>query len=88
MSSLTGNHLKHLLHLLKENFKNLLFDFLMTGRSFEILFYLSSCSLSERWKLWRICSNILRGIESDLTFTEVSGAALIMFYGLEAYGTQ
>ena len=45
MSSLTGNHTMDLLYLLKENFKNLLFDLLIIGRSFENLSYLSSCSL-------------------------------------------
>ena len=34
-----------LLYLLKENFKSLLFDLLIIGRSFENLSYLSSCSL-------------------------------------------
>ena len=53
--------------------KNLLFDFLITGRSFENLSYLSSCSLSQRWRFWRIHSNVLRGIESDLAYTKVSG---------------
>ena len=53
--------------------KNLLFDFLITGRSFENLSYLSSCSLSQRWRFWRIHSNVLRGIESDLAYTNVSG---------------
>ena len=50
MNSLRGNHTMHLFHLLKENFKNLLFDLLITGRSFENLHYLSSCSLSQRWR--------------------------------------
>ena len=53
--------------------KNLLFDFLITGRSLENLSYLSSCSLSQRWRFWRIHSNVLRGIESDLAYTNVSG---------------
>ena len=39
MSSLIGNHMMDLLYLLKENFKNLLFDLLITGRSFENLSY-------------------------------------------------
>ena len=34
-----------LLYLLKENFKNLLLDLLIIGRSFGNLPYLSSCSL-------------------------------------------
>ena len=36
------------------------------------LSYLSSCSLSRRWSFWRIRSNVLRGIESDLAYTKVS----------------
>ena len=34
-----------LLNLLKKDFKNILFDLLIIGRSFENLSYLSSCSL-------------------------------------------
>ena len=34
-----------LLYLLKENFKNLLFDLLIIGKRFENLSYLSSCLL-------------------------------------------
>ena len=48
MSSLPGNRAMGLLYLLKENFKNLLFDLLIIGRSFENLSYLSSWSLSLR----------------------------------------
>ena len=33
MSSLTGNNAMDLLYLLKENFKNILFDLLIIGRS-------------------------------------------------------
>ena len=73
MSSLPGNHTIDSLYLLKENFKNLLFDFLITGRSFKSLSYLSSCSLWQRWRFWRILSNVLRDIESDLPYTKVSG---------------
>ena len=50
-----------------------LFDSLITGRSFENLSYLSSCSLSQRWRFRRIHLNILRGIESYLACTKVSG---------------
>ena len=46
---LTGNHTMDLLHLQKENFKNILFDLFIIGRSFENLSYLSSCSLWQRW---------------------------------------
>ena len=62
-----------LFYLLKENFKNLLFDWLITGRSFNNLSCLSSCSSSQRWKFRRICSNNLWGIESDLAYTKVLG---------------
>ena len=83
MSSLTGNDTMDLLYLLKENFKNLLFDLLITGRSFENLSYLSSCSLSQRWRFWKIHSNLLRGIESDLAYTKVSGVTsqYILWFG-------
>ena len=42
MSSLTGNHTMDLFYLLKENFKNFLYDLLITGRNFENLSYLDS----------------------------------------------
>ena len=43
MSSVTGNHTINLFYLLKEYFKNLLFDLLITGRRFKNLCYLSNC---------------------------------------------
>ena len=73
LSFLTGNNTLDLLYQLKENFKKLLSDILITERSFGNLSYLSSCSLSQRWRFWRIHSNVLRGIESDLASTKVLG---------------
>ena len=64
-----------LLYLLKENFKNLLFDLLITGENFENLSYLSSFLLSQRWRFRRIHSNVLRGIESNHAYTKVLGVA-------------
>ena len=75
MSYLTGNHTMDLLYLLKENFKNLLSDLLIPGRSFENLSYLSICLLSQRLRIRRIRSNVLRGIESYFTYTKVSAVA-------------
>ena len=72
MSSITGNHTMDSFYLLNKNFKNLLFGSLITGRSFENLCYLSSCSLSQRRRFRRIRTNVLRGIESDLPYTKVS----------------
>ena len=63
MSSVTGNHTTASFSLFIENFKNFLFDSLITRRSFENLSYLSSYSLSQRWRFRRIRSNVLRGIE-------------------------
>ena len=60
-----------LFYLLKKNFKNLLFDSLITGIGFENLCYVSSCSLPERWRFGRICSNVLPGIQSDFAYTKV-----------------
>ena len=60
MSSLTGNYTMDLLYLLKENFKNSLFDLLVIGRSFENLCYLSSCSISQSWRFWRTLQRITR----------------------------
>ena len=75
MSSLTGNHTMDLLYLLKKNFENLLFELLITGRSFDNLSYLRSFSSSRIWRFWRIHSNVLQGIESDLAYTKVFGVA-------------
>ena len=72
ISFVKGNHTRDLFQLLKENFKNLLFDSLIMGRSSQNLSYLSNCSLSQR-RFQRICSNLLRGIESDLAYTKVLG---------------
>ena len=52
--------------------KNLLFDLLIMTSSFKNLFYLSSCSLPQR-RFRRIRSNVLRGIESDIACTKISG---------------
>ena len=68
-----------LLHLLKENFKNLLFESLITGKNFKNLSSLSSFSLSQRWRLrcpenrdvQIIRLNVLQGIESNLAYTKV-----------------
>ena len=75
MSNLTGNHTMDLLYLLKKNFKKLLSDILITERSFKNLSYLSCCSLSQKWRFWRIHSNVLRGIELELASTKVSVVA-------------
>ena len=72
ISSIKGNHTMDLFYLLKENFKNHLFDSLITGRNFENSSYLSSCSLPQRWRIRRIRSNVLRGIELYLDYTKVS----------------
>ena len=77
-----------LFYLLKKSFKNLLFYSLITGRSFKNLSYLSSRSLSQSWRIRRIRSNVLRGIESDLAYTKVSGIVpQYIFNGLQAYDT-
>ena len=75
MSSLTGYHTMDLFYLLKKNSKNLLLHLLIPGKSFKKLSYLSSCLLSQRSRFRKICSNVLRGIESGLAYTKVSGVA-------------
>ena len=75
ISSVTENHTMDWFYLLKKNFKNLLFDSLMTRKSLESLSYLASCSLSQRWRFRRICSKVLRGIESDLAYKKVLGVS-------------
>ena len=72
MSSVAGNRTMDFFYLLKENFKNLLFDSFITERSFENFSYLSSCSLSQRWRFRIILLNLLRDIESYLAYTKVS----------------
>ena len=76
MSSVAENYTMDLFCLLKENFKNLLFDSLITGMSFENLSYLSIYSLSGGWRFLSIRSNVVPAIESDLAYTKVSGGCL------------
>ena len=51
MSSVTGNHTMDLLYLLKENLKNLIFDLLIRGRSFQNLSYLSSLFVVKKMEI-------------------------------------
>ena len=59
---------------LKENFRRFLFNSVATGRSLKNLSYLSSFSLSQRLRFWRISSNMSRSIESNIVYTKLSGA--------------
>ena len=85
-----------LLYLLKENFKNSLFDLLIT---IPYLTYSSLEGASKICVIYQVVryhkveysgerSNVLRGIESDLAHIKVLWSPCNMFYGLEAYGTQ
>ena len=47
-------------------------------RSFENLSYISSCSLSKRWRFRRIHLNVLRGIHSDIAHSVLSNKKLLM----------
>ena len=49
--------------------------------------YLSSYSLSQRWRFGGIRSNILQDIESDIACIKVLGASPNVFYALQVYGT-
>ena len=81
MSSVAANHAMNLFYLMKENFKNLLFDSLITRRSFKNLSYLFiSCSLSQRWIFQTIRSNVLRGINQSLNTQTYRGLSLNIFY--------
>ena len=51
MSSVIGNHTMDLLYLLKENLKNLIFDLLIRGRSFQNLSYLSSLFVVKKMEI-------------------------------------
>ena len=86
MSSLTGNHAMDLFYLLKENFKNLLFDLLITGSSFENLSYLFvRCHKDEDSEEYaRTYYEILN---QTLLTQKYQGSPPNTFYGLEAYDT-
>ena len=73
MRSVAENYTIDLFYLFKGNFKNLLFDSLITGRSLGNLSYFSGWLLSQRWRFQRIRSNVLRGSESDLAYTKILG---------------
>ena len=67
VNSLTGDHTINFFYLLKMNFRNLLFDLLITGHIFENLTYLSSCSLSKSLRFQRI------NCKSDLAYIKALG---------------
>ena len=77
----------YLFYLLEENFKNLLFNSLITERSFENLYYLSSYSLSQRRRFRRIRSDVYEALNRTLLKQKFWGSSPNTFYGLEAYGT-
>ena len=70
--------------LLKVNFKYLLFNSVITKRSFENCSYLSSCLLPQ----WRIFRRILYwsvALNQTLILQKYWGTSSNLFYGLEAY---
>ena len=77
-----------LLYLLKENFKNLLFDLLIIGRSFENLSYLSSCSLHKDEDSEEYARTYYEALNQNLPTQKYRGWSPNTFYSLEAYGTQ
>ena len=77
-----------LLYLLKENFKNLLFDLLITGRSFENLSYLSSCSFDHKDEdSEEFIRAYYKALNQTLLTQTHRSSPPNLFYGLEAYGT-
>ena len=76
-----------LLYLLKENFKNLLFDLLIIGRSFENLSYLSSCSLHKDEDSEEYARTYYEALNQTLLTQKYREPLPNTFYGLEAYGT-
>ena len=70
-----------LLYLLKENFKNLLFDLLIIGTGFKNLSYLSGCSLHKDEDS-EDSEEYARAYYEALNQTSLHHT----FYGLEAYG--
>ena len=84
MNSVTGNHLSDLFYLLKENFKNLLFDSLIMGRSFEKLSYLSSCSLSQRWRFREHARTYYEALNQTFLKQKFMWSSPNTFYGLLA----
>ena len=87
MSFSTANHKMDLFYLLKENFKNLLLDLLITGRSFENWSDLSSCFLSQRWRFWRIRSMHYETLNHSLLAKKYQRSPSDKFYSLEAFDT-
>ena len=61
-------------------------SFYKRSRSFENCFYLSSCSLPQWWRFWRIIySNV--ALNQTLLLQNYRGTSPSIFYVLEAYGT-
>ena len=89
MNFLTGNHTKDLLYLLKENFKNLIFDLLITGRSFESWSYLSSYQVYHKDEdSEEYARTNYETLNQTLLIQKYRGSPPNTFYGVEAYDTQ
>ena len=70
--------------LLKESFKNLLFDPLITGRSFDKLPYLSSCLLSQNGDSKEYARTYYEALNQTLLTQKDGGSSLntLMFWKL------
>ena len=88
MRSLTENHTVNFLYLLKENFKNLLFDLLIIGRSFENLSYLSVARYHKDKDSEEYARTYDEALNQTLLKQKYRRRPLNTFYGLEVYGTQ
>ena len=76
-----------LFYLLKDNFKNLLFDLFIMDRIFENLSYLPSTSLSQRWRTENYAQTYIETLNQTLFTQKYQGSPHNTFYGLEAYDT-
>ena len=81
MSSLRWNQTMDLFYLLKENFKNLLFDLLITGRSFE------KKELHKDEDSEEYARTYYETLNQTLLTQKYLGSPPNAFYGLEAYDT-
>ena len=77
-----------LLYLLKENFKNLLFDLLIIGKRFENLSYLSSCLLYKDEDSEEYARMYYEALNQTLLTQKYRLSPPNPFYGLKAYTTQ
>ena len=76
-----------LFYLLKENFKNLLFDLLIMGRSFENLSYCQIVRCHKNEDSEEYARTYYETLNQTLVTQKYQGSPPNTFYGLKAYDT-